>query len=100
MSGDCHREESACPFDLQTANKIEGASYVWITASHQILHEPTRSIVELQRDVLAELKWDPIVRDLVVHVDVDDSVVTLTGSVTSDAERRAAEDAAWRVGGV
>jgi osmotically-inducible protein OsmY len=57
-------------------------------------------MVELQHDALAELKWDPIVRDLVVHVDVDDCVVTLSGSVSSEAERRAAEDAAWRVGGV
>ena len=100
VSGDCWREESACPFNLQTAKQIEGASYVVITASHSTLHEPARSMIELQDDVLAELRWDPIVRNLVVHVNVDDNVVTLTGRLASEAERRAAEEAAWRVGGV
>ena len=100
MYADCRDEVCASPFDPRTAIRIEGASCVPDTASHQTIHQRTSRMVELQQDVLAELKWDPIVRCLVVHVDVDNSVVTLTGQANNEAGRRAAEDAAWRVAGV
>jgi osmotically-inducible protein OsmY len=48
---------------------------------------------ELQEDVLRELKWEP-------SVDAANGVVTLTGHVSSYAEKWAAENAAKRVHGV
>lgn len=50
--------------------------------------------------VFAELKWDPEVEPTDVGVEVDDGVVTLTGTVESSWKKRAAERAALRVVGV
>ena len=55
---------------------------------------------ELHRDVLEELKWDSRVDQTEVGVEIDDGVVTLTGTVTSWAKRMAAQEAARRVMGV
>jgi osmotically-inducible protein OsmY len=54
----------------------------------------------IHHDVIEELAWDPHVGDTEVRVEVDDGVVTLTGTVTSWAMRAAAQDAARRVLGV
>lgn len=59
-----------------------------------------KSDTQLRDDVLAELKWDPIVNATDVGVIVKDGVVTLTGHLASHAEKYAAERAAQRVGGV
>ena len=55
---------------------------------------------EIQQDVMDELDWDPEVEVTDVGVEVDDGVVTLTGTVESYAQRWAAEHAALRVTGV
>jgi osmotically-inducible protein OsmY len=55
---------------------------------------------ELQKDVLAELTWEPAVYAAHIGVSVADGVVTLNGHVPSYAERHAAEQAAKRVFGV
>ena len=55
---------------------------------------------ELQRDVLDELKWEPSVDAAHIGVSVKDGVVTLSGHVSSYAEKYAAERAAKRVYGV
>ena len=55
---------------------------------------------ELQRDVLDELKWEPSVDAAHIGVSVKDGVVTLSGHVSSYAEKFAAEEAAKRVYGV
>ena len=55
---------------------------------------------QIHHDVLEELKWDSRVGETEVGVEVDDSAVTLTGTVTSWAKRMAAEEAARRVIGV
>ena len=55
---------------------------------------------EIQKDVLAELKWDAQVQPNEIGVSVKDGVVTLTGWVDSYLKKLAAEDAAHRVGGV
>ncbi len=60
----------------------------------------TKSDEEIQRDVLAELKWDGRIRPNEIGVTVEDGVVTLRGKINSLANRHAAEDAARRVGGV
>ena len=55
---------------------------------------------QIQRDVLAELKWEPRVAPNEIGVAVKDGVVTLTGWVDSYTKRWAAEEAAHRVRGV
>lgn len=55
---------------------------------------------KIQRDVLAELKWDARLQPNEIGVIVKDGVVTLTGTVDSYFKKWAAEDAAHRVRGV
>jgi len=55
---------------------------------------------ELQRDVMNELKWEPIVEAAEIGVSVKDGVVTLSGYVDSFYKKWAAERAAARVFGV
>lgn len=56
--------------------------------------------LQLQQDVLAELKWDPAVNPAHIGVEVDAGVVTLVGHVGTYAEKLHAERAAQRVAGV
>ena len=60
----------------------------------------TRTDEQIQRDVLAELKWEPRVKPNEIGIMVKDGVVTLTGTVDSYAKRWAAEVSAHRVRGV
>jgi osmotically-inducible protein OsmY len=55
---------------------------------------------EIQKDVLAELKWDAQIQPNEIGVSVKDGVVALTGWVDSYLKKWAAEDAALRVAGV
>ena len=55
---------------------------------------------ELRRRVIAELDWEPTLDASGVGVAAKDGVVTLTGSVTSYAQKRNAERATKRVFGV
>lgn len=59
-----------------------------------------RSDVDIQHDVLAELKWEPRVQPNEVGVTAKGGVVTLTGYVDSYLKKWAAEEAARRVRGV
>ncbi|PZP93884.1 MAG: OsmY domain-containing protein [Variovorax paradoxus] len=56
--------------------------------------------MQLKDDILAELKWAPDVNETDVGVIVKDGVVTLTGHLSSYAEKFAAERAVERVSGV
>ena len=56
--------------------------------------------IELQRDVLDEIAWEPSVAVPEIGVTVYDSIVTLTGSVDNLPAKWAAENAALRVSGV
>ncbi|HTD04725.1 BON domain-containing protein [Undibacterium sp.] len=56
--------------------------------------------MQVQEDVIAELKWEPSVNSAQIGVEVKDGVVTLAGHVDSYAEKRDAERAAQRVSGV
>ena len=56
--------------------------------------------VQLQRDVMNELQWEPTVHAAEIGVAVKDGVVTLSGHVDSYAKRWAAERAVKRVSGV
>lgn len=56
--------------------------------------------IDLQKDVLDELKWEPSVNAADIGVSAKHGVVTLTGHVPSFAEKYGAEKAAKRVLGV
>jgi osmotically-inducible protein OsmY len=56
--------------------------------------------MQLHKDVLAELTWDPRVAHKEIAVAAKGGVVTLSGSVPSFAEQIAAEQAVERVNGV
>lgn len=56
--------------------------------------------LELQKDVMAELKWEPLLRAAEIGVSAKDGVITLTGSVDSYAKKSEAEDAVKKVAGV
>ena len=59
-----------------------------------------KSDTQIHQDVLRELRWDSRVHDTEVGVEVDQGVVTLTGTVESYAKKLAAQEAAHRVTGV
>jgi len=59
-----------------------------------------KSDAQIHQDVLRELRWDSRVDETEVGVQVDQGVVTLTGTVASYAKKLAAQDAAHRVTGV
>ncbi len=54
----------------------------------------------IQKDVIDELRWDPRIQTREIGVASREGVVTLSGAVTSYAEKWAAERAAERVTGV
>jgi osmotically-inducible protein OsmY len=54
----------------------------------------------LKKDVEAELAWEPSVNAAAIGVAVKDGIVTLTGRVSSLAEKYAAARAAWAAPGV
>lgn len=56
--------------------------------------------LQIQQDVIAELKWEPKINAAHIGVEVKNGVVTLSGHVDHYAEKWAAEDAAKRVSGV
>lgn len=58
-----------------------------------------RTDSEIQQAVLDELRWDSRVSETEVGAEVDQGVVTLTGTVSSYAKRVAAQEAAHRVAG-
>lgn len=59
-----------------------------------------RTDQEIQRDVQAELAWEPSVAHEHIGVSVQEGVVTLSGLVSSYAEKLAAEKAARHISGV
>ena len=59
-----------------------------------------RSDIDIQRDVEAELRWNPDIDATDIAVAVKNGVVTLTGFVRSYAQKLEAEQTAKRVAGV
>ena len=55
---------------------------------------------QLQQDAIAELKWEPLLREAEIGVSVNKGIVTLTGTVDAYAKKAEAEDAVKRVVGV
>jgi osmotically-inducible protein OsmY len=60
----------------------------------------TKTDREIQQDVFRELRWDSRVDPTEIGVEVDEGVVTLTGTVASYAKKLAGREAAHRVAGV
>lgn len=56
--------------------------------------------LEIQKNVMEELKWQPSVKSTEIGVAVNNGIVTLSGTVDNYAEKRAAENAALGVAGV
>ena len=59
-----------------------------------------KSDTEIAQQVLRELKWDSRIPWSEIGVEVSEGEVTLTGTVDSYAKKRAAQEAAHRIGGV
>ncbi|MGZ8251238.1 MAG: BON domain-containing protein [Methylophilaceae bacterium] len=59
-----------------------------------------KSDVELQRDVMDELAWEPSIEAISIKVSVNKGVVMLAGKVSSYPEKLTAEYTAQRVAGV
>jgi osmotically-inducible protein OsmY len=59
-----------------------------------------KSDSQLQKDVIAELEWEPRVDHANIGVAAKDGVVTLSGFVSNYASKLAAEKATRRVKGV
>ena len=71
-----------------------------VTATATRTPVASRTDEDIQRDVLAELKFEPRLKPNEIGVIVRDGVVTLTGWVDSYLKRWTAEQAAHRVRGV
>ena len=56
--------------------------------------------MQLQKNVIEEISWDPSLRDSEIGVAAKDGVITLTGSTATFAQKYAAVNAARRVAGV
>jgi osmotically-inducible protein OsmY len=56
--------------------------------------------LQIQKDVMDELKWEPFLTSSDIGVSVKNGIVTLSGIVDSYAKKRAAERAARNVAGV
>jgi len=56
--------------------------------------------LQLQQNIIAELRWEPSVNAAQVGVAVQGGIVTLSGTIENYAQRFAAKRAAERVGGV
>jgi osmotically-inducible protein OsmY len=59
-----------------------------------------KSDLEIQQDVMRELRWDTRIGPTKVGVEVDKGIVTLTGTVENFAKKHAATEAAHRLAGV
>jgi len=59
-----------------------------------------RAYRQIQREVIAELQWEPSVNATHIGVEVNNNVLTMAGHVGSQAEKWDAERAAQRVAGV
>ena len=55
---------------------------------------------QIQKDVMAQLKWEPFLNASEIGVAVKNGIVTLSGKVDSYLKKLAAEDAAKKISGV
>lgn len=72
----------------------------YLPAVGQREENAVKSDFELQRDVIAELDWEPSVEAAEIGVSVENGIVTLRGHVKTLTEKWMAERAAQRIDGV
>lgn len=84
------------------ASEVDGVVNVdnRIVVSHASIAAVQKSDWEITQDIEDELYWSPFVNRSDVHVEVDDGVATLTGTVNTWAERIAAQKNAREGGAV
>src|SRR6267142_3784121 len=99
----CPPPSSVVP-DSIVRRSIEGHAFshavLFSTGGAMTTATVSRTDEQIQKDVLAELKWEPRVLPNEIGVAVKDGIVTLSGWVDSYVKRWAAEEAAHRVSGV
>lgn len=61
---------------------------------------PQRGDQDIKRDIESILFYDDLVRSYEIKIDVNQGVVTLSGTVSNDLERRRAEEDALKAFGV
>lgn len=59
-----------------------------------------KSYIEKVKELQDELKWDPDLFESEIHIDMDEDIVTLTGTVENEKEKQAAENIARNMEGV
>src|SRR6185503_19066911 len=59
-----------------------------------------KSDLEIQKDVMAEIMWQPFLKSSEIGVAVKNGVVTLSGQVDAYSKKLAAEKAAKKISGV
>ncbi len=59
-----------------------------------------RTDADIQKDVIAQLQWDPFLNSAAIGVAVKDGVVTLNGQVDNYAKKLTAEKAVKKIAGV
>ena len=59
-----------------------------------------KSDIQIQKDVMEELKWEPFLNSSEIGVAVKNGIVTLSGQVDSFSKKLAAERTAKKVAGV
>lgn len=59
-----------------------------------------KSDIQIQKDVMAQINWEPLLNAAAIGVSVKDGVVTLNGMVDTYTKKMAAERAAKKVSGV
>ena len=59
-----------------------------------------RTDKEIQQDIMAQLKWEPVLNATGIRVSVRKGIVTLTGEVDSYYKKMTAENAAKMISGV
>jgi len=71
-----------------------------ITLYNKLKYIQMKTDLEIQKDVMDELKWEPLLNASEIGVSVKDGVVTLSGKLDSFYKKVRAEKAAKRVQGV
>ena len=69
-----------------------------LTTNHY--YETMKTDFEIQKDVMDELKYEPILNAAEIGVAVKNGIVTLSGTIDTHSKKIAAENAAKRVAGV
>jgi osmotically-inducible protein OsmY len=81
-------------------NTDRAASTMMMTGNGESMENAMKTDLQLQKDVMEELKWEPAIEASTIGVEAKDGVVTLAGHVQSYSQKWAAERAAQRINGV